>query len=300
MQRLVVVYNRHSSKYARVKSEVLDRLPTDTVHYQIDNTKQVDANAAALAKFLQPGDRIISAGGDGTATVCVNAIIASKHDGITLGVLPYGNFNDMARTFGRLRLRHLVGPEVRTTPAYALDLIADGHHVRYGMCYFTVGMFAESTRIFDRDTVRTAISTHRHSRPHAIKHLAAWYLQHRHDQFLPPEFRLGGRKQSYLTDYVAVNATSMAGVMRNRKPYYRGKTFLSETGNLGHWSGLLGVMIPSVAWQIPGRASRGDVLKFPQPATVEVQAEGEYFTLRDLHVLEVRKSARAINMITRR
>jgi hypothetical protein len=298
--RLLVVYNRHSSRYTEVRTTVLDRLPSGWAEYQIDNTEGVDPNSAALARLLRPGDRILSAGGDGTASVCVNAILAARQDGVSLGVMPYGNFNDMARTFGRLRLADFtLDQPPRTTPAYPLDLIVNSKHRRYGMCYFTLGMFAESTTIFDHDHIRAALRAGRHSRPRSIRYLADWYLQHRHDQFLPDTFRLNGRRVSGATDYVAVNATSMAGVMRDRHRYYGKRTFLSETGDLGHWLGLFGIVAPSVFWQIPGSASRGDVLEFSSPATVTAQSEGESIVLEQVTTIELKKSKQPINIITR-
>lgn len=300
MKRIVIVYNKHSSKYKRVEAEVLSRLPSGYSEYIVNNKKEVDANAEALSKLIQDGDRIVAAGGDGTATICVNAILATSAQDVSFGIVPYGNFNDMARTFGFMDILDIISPRASTVSARPLELSVNGKHFRYGMCYFTLGMFAESTKIFDQDEVRSKLRSRRFTRVHAIKHLAHWYTKHRHDLFLPAEFKLNGKSVKNATDYVAVNSATMASLMRNRRRSYSGKTFVSKTGNLGRWLGLVGTMAPSILWQIPGNNSERDTLEFAAPADLEVQAEGEYCTLKQVSTLEISKPDRTINVVTDR
>lgn len=300
MKRLVIVYNRNSSKSKHVEAEVLSKLPSDHTEFVVDNTKNVDGNAADLAKFVLPGDRIIAAGGDGTATICVNAILNSGIEDISFGIIPFGNFNDMARTFGFMNVSDMIKPDVATVSAYPLELLVDGEHFRYGMCYFTLGMFAESTKIFDQDKIRKQLRRRRCTRPRAFVFLANWYVKHRHDAFLPKMFKLNGCAIKNATDYVAVNSATMASMMRNRKRSFTKQTFVSKTGNLGRWRGLIGIMVPSVIWQIPGHSTKRDLLEFESQVDLEVQAEGEYFTLQQVSTLEVRKPTRTVNIITNR
>ena len=116
MKRLILVYNPRSSHYVQVKKDVVDRLRGlkgwMIGKYEVADT-DVDDNAKRLAKVLENGDLVIAAGGDGTANIAANGIMVSGCDGVRLGVLGYGNFNDMARTFGRPSLDEILNSEAR-------------------------------------------------------------------------------------------------------------------------------------------------------------------------------------------
>ncbi len=105
MQRILLIYNPSSSQYVRVKDEVISRA-SKIKGYMIGKfaikKAPFEENVKALKKVLQDGDIAIAAGGDATAAVAANAILESKKD-VTLGVLPYGNFNDLARTLGTMK-----------------------------------------------------------------------------------------------------------------------------------------------------------------------------------------------------
>ena len=110
MRRLIIVYNPHSSQYIHVKDEVFPDL-TKIKGYMVGKfaIKKIpfEDNLKALKQFLKNGDLVIAAGGDATAAVSANAILESGKD-VTLGVLPYGNFNDLARTLGTKTLSDIV------------------------------------------------------------------------------------------------------------------------------------------------------------------------------------------------
>jgi len=299
VKRLVIVFNGHSSKYARVKSEILDRIKIDWTGYEIDQSKDVDGNAVELAKFIKFGDRLISAGGDGTATICANAMIISGKSELELGALPYGNFNDMARCFKRLSLDDITSAEVKTVDAYPLDVSVDGKHRRYGVCYFTVGLLAESTEIFDHAKIRFKLQQKKNSISYSLRVLVAWYVRNYHRRFMPRAFKLNGRTIKNATDYAAMNCTSAAGVLRDRHHYYRGTQFLSATTNLKNIFRLIGFIGWSVIWQVPGCASEKDVIEFTKPARVEIQGEGEYFWVNVKRNITITKSQQPIKIITR-
>ena len=102
MQRLIAVYNPRSSRFSDVQKNVLDRLHAlqgfTMGKYAIAPT-HLDDNSSKLSKILRDKDLLLSAGGDATGVICANAILRSGKD-VTLSVLPYGNFNDLARTLG--------------------------------------------------------------------------------------------------------------------------------------------------------------------------------------------------------
>ena len=100
MRRIIIVYNPRSSKAMFVKDKVFGPLReikgVMIGKYEIQPT-DVDDNAKRLAEFLLDGDIVVTAGGDGTATIGLNGVILSEKI-VRFMALPYGNFNDMART----------------------------------------------------------------------------------------------------------------------------------------------------------------------------------------------------------
>ena len=100
MQRLLIVYNPRSSRFAEVSKDVIERSRELTGYiigkYEVAPTNLED-NINKLSKILKDDDLVLSAGGDATGIIAVNAILKSNKD-VRLAVLPYGNFNDLSRT----------------------------------------------------------------------------------------------------------------------------------------------------------------------------------------------------------
>ena len=65
------------------------------------------SNVKNLKAEIKDGDLCFALGGDATAAITANAILESNKDA-TLAVLPYGNFNDLARTLGTMKLSDFV------------------------------------------------------------------------------------------------------------------------------------------------------------------------------------------------
>jgi diacylglycerol kinase family enzyme len=306
MKRLMLIYNPRSSNYATVEREVLEK----TRHlkgwmigkFEIADTN-VDDNAARLARVLKDRDLVVAAGGDGTATIAMNAIMKSNHPNIRFAVLGYGNFNDMARSFGELTFDEALKSR-KSTPAYPLECRIDGKHFRYGMCYFTIGMFAAACAVFDVPEVRKKLRS-KHKKPviYSIFTLADWWRRHHKDRFLP-NFTLERPSSSPTTilgasDYVAINAPSMAKVLRGRKYFSESKNFRSVTGNLSKFLGLMRIILPAIFREVPGTMTSADTLLLKKPAKIMFQAEGEYKNILVNQKIEILKSTRPIQVVTK-
>lgn len=301
MKRLTLVYNPRSSRYQDVEREVIEKarhLKGWMVgKFEVSNTN-VDENASRLAKVLKDGDLVVAAGGDATATIALNGIMKSGYPEIRFGVVGFGNFNDMYRSFGKLKFEQIL--EQKTIKkAYPLECFVDGSHFRYGMCYFTVGMFAEACAVFDDPKVRKKLrSKRKKSVAFSILALAKWWIKHHKTEFLP-EFSIKGKLHKNKSDYVAVNAPSMAKVLRGRPFFLKSQIFRSTTGNLASFFGLMRIIIPSVLHQVPGDITKGDTLILEKPADVMIQAEGEYKRLAVQKTIEVKKSTRPVWAVTK-
>ena len=110
IKRIIIVCNPRSSQYAKVREEVL--APARKMQgymvgkYEVKKTS-LTQNVRALAKLLKDDDIVVSAGGDATAVIAMNAVMTTDAQA-SLAVLPYGNFNDLARTLGWRDLRRFL------------------------------------------------------------------------------------------------------------------------------------------------------------------------------------------------
>lgn len=316
MQRILIVYNPNSSQYIHVKNDFLSKLPklkSTTIGKFAIEKAAFEYNVSRLKTILKDGDIVISAGGDATAAICVNAILDSGKYA-TLGVLPYGNFNDLARTLGTMKKEDILDFINRTGDAlgliddradpchieklYPLDIIVDGKHWRYASSYVTIGMTAEAVELFDEPKFRKEMQKGRKSSWRSYLALAKWYFKNRHKKDFIPEFTLNGSPtKKHISDYCALSGRSMCRVMKGGDDYLKPKIFRSETCQLTSFPKLFVLMAKSILFRTPGTETTRDVLAFRQPATIELQAEGEYQVFRGVKKVEVKKPAKFINVI---
>lgn len=293
MQRLFIIYNPNSSQYIHVKKDILENI-SDFKGYTVGKIaiekSSFEDNVLRISKILKDGDIAISVGGDATAAITVNAIIKSGKD-VRLGVLPYGNFNDLARTLKTNNIKAILSSESSVKKFYPLEILVDGRHFRYATCYVTIGMTAEAVELFDNKEIRKDLKKGRKSSWRSYIYLAKWYFRNRHKKLFIPEFKLNGVLQHKKTsDYAAVNGSSMCRVMKGDNDYLMPKTFRSETDRLTNFWRLFKLMVASIIYRVPGSDTKGDILEFLQPATVELQAEGEYKVFKNIKKIEIKKT----------
>ena len=327
MQRIIIAYNPRSSKQAKIEKEVIRPLQK-MGGYQVGKFEVaralVDENAARLAAILQDGDLLITAGGDGTSTVGLNAAMIAKKD-VTLGVLGYGNFNDFSRTLGITSLEKLLfafenGSTMRLVP---LDAWLDGKHWRYAACYFTVGMFAESTAAFEEPEVRTklkkGIFKGGFSRfIFSIFTLAKWYFRNHIRAFLPKDIQLNdvpmnrmkmaqsGRvnevvvpEKKRVSDVMFVNGKTVAKIMRGGEYWMNPEEYFVSFGRLKGLMRLVGFMMQSIFRHLPGKVVKAETkIDFSGPEEFEIQAEGEYLRVKAKELI-VKKSEHGVKVVCR-
>ncbi|MBQ2695596.1 acylglycerol kinase family protein [Candidatus Saccharibacteria bacterium] len=316
MQRLIVVYNPNSSRFKDVQAEVLAYVKKIkglmVGKYEVVK-KGFEHNVEQVAKILRDGDLVIAGGGDATAAITMNGIMKSKKD-VIFGVLPYGNFNDLARTLKLSRVEDIFKVFLRFTEEdgqlqlqktqpnvkklYPLEIYVDGELWRYASCYVTMGMTAEAVEIFDNPKIRKGMQKGRKSSWRSYVQLAQWYFKNRHKKEFIPEFTLNGRAtKKGISDYCALSGASMCRVMKGGDDYLKPKVFRSENCRLINFWRLCRLMIKSILVRTPGAETTGDVLEFVKPATVELQAEGEYQVFKEIKKIEVKKAERFIRIV---
>lgn len=301
MQRIIVVYNPNSSRYSDVKEKVLERIRglsgCIVGKYEIKKTV-LEKNVENLASILKDGDLVISAGGDATGVIAANGVIRSGKDA-KLAVLPYGNFNDLACTLKTKTIDDVLGKKAKEKKLYPLEIIVDGEVFRYATCYVTIGMMAEAVYIYDQPEMRKKLKRSFGRNITSYTELIKWYFKNRHKKRFLPEFYLNGKKQDVrASDYVAVSGGAMARVMRGGTDYLDKKIFRREVGRLTSFWQLFKIMYKSILVRIPGEETTGDILEFVQPATVELQAEGEHRVFRNIRTIKIKKGEKCLKVIT--
>lgn len=298
MKRLLIIYNPNSSRFVDVEKEVLSKarlLKGYALGKFLIKKAPFDTNVATLKKILQNGDTVVAAGGDATAAVAANAIMESGK-AVIFSVLPYGNFNDLARTLGTKTLEDCI--RSAESSLYPLDIAIDGKHWRYATCYVTIGMTAEAVELFDEPNTRKKLQKGHKSSWRSYIYLMKWYFKNRHKKQFIPDFKLNGAlKHAKTSDYAAVNGRSMCRVMKGGYDYRVPQKFRSMTGRLTNFWRLFILMVKSILVRTPGRETVGDVIEFEDPATVELQAEGEYRVFKNIKKIEIRKSDKCLKVI---
>lgn len=302
MSRLVLIYNPNSSNYRRVKRDILDRKSELFQNYDLADyaIKQIgfENNVKNLAKEIKDGDTILSLGGDATAAITANAIMKSEKDA-TLAVLPYGNFNDLARTLGTMKLKDL---NLKSKPIllYPLEIYVDNKFWRYATCYVTIGMTAEAVELFDAPKFRKYMKKGHKSSWRSYLALAKWYFKNRHKKTFLSEFTINGKKTiKKASDYCALSGKSMCRVMKGGEDFKKPQVFRSKALKTISFPRLTALMAKSILVRTPGDETKGDKLEFKDKATVELQAEGEYQIFENIKTIEVRKSKKCLKVITK-
>ena len=316
-QRLIIAYNPMSSKHARIRQEVIlpaQKLAGYTVGKFEIKAAPVDENVEALAKILMDGDLLIAAGGDGTATVAINAAMRAKAK-ITIGVLGYGNFNDFARMVKSKSLQQIIRDfeDKKIQMLYPLEARIDGKLWRFSACYFTIGMFAESTEIFDAPKTRKSLRGGKKSLVYSVLTLAKWYFGNRKKDFLTRDIRMNGVpmnrmrvsrsgrmndvKGKHVSDVLFVNGKTVAKVMKGGEYWKNPEEFFVSFGRLRGIFRLCVFMLKSMFFKMPGHVEKNEVkINFLSPSEFEIQAEGEYTKVKAKE-LSVSKSGHGIEVV---
>lgn len=301
MNRLIVVYNPNSTNYKTVMKKVLAetrKLKGWSVGKFEVKKIEIRENIERLRKILKDGDLVVTAGGDGTAAVGLNAIMLAKKKA-TYAVLGFGNFNDVAATFRLKSLRQIIEKfeKGEVEKMWPIEILVDGRNWRYATGYFTAGMFAEATEIFNKRKIRTKLKRKKSTPIFSWFSLAKWYFLNRRKRKFLPRMKINGQEIRKATDYVAVNGRKMGGALRGGDWFLRKNEFRSFRGNMKNPFNLFLFMTKGIIHKVSGKETKKDVLEFLDPAEVEIHAEGEYEKLEGVKRIDVKKAERAVLIV---
>lgn len=297
-RRLVLVYNPNSSHFKKMEKKVLRpvrrRKDFELVEFQVKKVV-VERNVTALVKLLRRGDLVVSMGGDGTATMTLNAILKSGKERITFGVLGYGNFNDVAMTVGSASLDDIIDTvnvgEARE--AWPVECHLDGKLWRYGLGYFTVGMMAEACSTFEERKNRKELKRGNKSVVFSVWRLFRWWRKNRKKNFLPELFEVDGEEEKKKTDILVLNGRRMGKLIKGGLNVSRPDEMLFHIGKMRGWAGILGFMLRSMMFGMPSETRRKVEVVFDKKTEMIIQGEGE-FKRAKVKKIEFRKSRKAV------
>lgn len=303
MKRLIIVYNPRSARYAEVERKVI--LPSRKLkgwmvaRFEVEHGS-VETNAVRLAEIIRKGDLVLSAGGDGTATMVLNALMMADKRA-TMAVMGFGNFNDYVGTFGEMTLEEIVRrfEEGRMRDFYPVEIRLDGKHFRYFGMYCSVGLMAEATEVFERKKVRRKMGRVKNRLSYSGRKLAGWYLKNKwRKDFLPEKMTIGKKGVAKgTTDYVALNGERMAGILEPQGWGEQSERFWSGTMRNRSLFRMFGKFLRALEGGYPGSETSGDLLKLGRGSRVFLHAEGEGLWLERVKEIEIRKTGESVRVI---
>jgi hypothetical protein len=187
---------------------------------------------------------------------------------------------------------------------YPLECKINGKHWRFGMCYFTMGMFAEACAVFDAPKTRKTLRKGGRKTIYSLCTLVGWWFKNHRRKFLPESFHLGDSSEEFMeckkvSDYMAINGRSVAKIMRGSDLYLKGTNFLSMTGQMTKFTKLVPMMLRSVFKRVPGAESDYDCIVFPEATKVMIQAEGEYKMISGVRTVEIAKVGKPLLVVSK-
>ncbi|MBQ7802300.1 hypothetical protein IJ380_00305 [Candidatus Saccharibacteria bacterium] len=303
MKRLIIVYNPRSTRFPEVEREVISRARKlkgwVVLKFEVPE-ESVQKASEKLSGIIRKDDLVLSAGGDGTATMVLNAILKSEKRA-TMGAMGFGNFNDFSETLGNESFNKIIKrfEEGKFENFYPLEIKINEKFYGFSGMYFSVGMMAEATRIFEKKKNRKRIRKTKNRLQFVANRAFFWYLKNkRRKDFLPEGVKLNGEKLlKNTTDYLALNGREIASLIPAEGWTERKKVFWSGEMRNRNLFRALKIFVRALEEELPGGETTGDVLEFPVPATVFVHAEGEGGEVRNVKKIEVSKFERNIRVV---
>ena len=309
--RLIIVINPRSSGFSFISKKILKPVYASSlsegeiINFEIQPTNPLD-NAQKMAKILKNGDKILVAGGDGTAHIASNAVAFSGKK-VQVKYTGFGNFNDHACSFSantpQAAVRALEKGET-VSVLRPLEIFINGEFYRYAPLYATFGLTAEATEIFDLPKIRNRLKKIKNRN---LRHLlslteaAKFYFKNRKKHILKiTKIETDGEAfeiRDKITDVAFMNGPRMARVMRSKINKTDSENFGFTAMNSGDFRANIPFLVKGIFGHIPLKRVKNAKIEFKKPSKIALQIEGEVYRIINVETLEVRISKEKIEVL---
>ena len=300
-ESIVLITNPNSTRSATVEQAVTQPLQAYVDEHSLDFThiqtkfRSAEDNVKDLMDRLPDEAHVLSAAGDGTAEQLVNAALRSEKD-LTLGLLPYGNFNDMASAHMDKKQTVLDVLHAPTTELRPMTVAVNGEYWRHAPAYVTLGLTARIAAGFDSPESRKVMKAA--SRPErVVRRLSQAVSDYfRYSQQALPAFRINdGEVVTDSTDVAASNNEVAAGMIRAQDTYYGDPYFGARADlNMGNIFEAASFGALSLAGHSPLERTEALRLSFEKASDIPIQTGGEFQQLHNVHEIFVYKNPKDI------
>lgn len=276
--RLVVVCNPNSTDARHVQKEVLAPLAEAGIPYETFITRHTATanNIDDLATIVSDGDYIISAAGDSTAMQLANAALRSQRD-VTIGFLPYGNFNDAASAHVRAQDTILDLIKAPSIDMQTLSVSLDDVYWRDAVSHATLGWTAVAASEFSERPSRNRLKKTPQSLKlsHSLLQLTGNYIRHG-NKYLPP-FSTNNEPavRHKTTDIIAINSPRIAGIVRSPHIYYDDGSFGYTEVSVANMFYDAYFAIRAISGNTPLRSQQSVDVEFTSSTFIPIQLDGE-------------------------
>jgi len=303
--RTVLVYNQQSSGYGKVLWDIVDPVKNmvkgELVEYSLESgVESFGKNVNNIAKIIQENDLVIVAGGDGTASIVANAVLQKNAKGVRLAVFGYGNFNDFQSNFGLKKrdLKRIINGKAEKITVRPIEVSLNGKFWRFATLYFTAGLLAKSTKVFEIPKIRRAIS--RKSKIprlfYSLFMLAMWFCHEVHRKRRRNFFKVNGSKET-VTDFGAMNGRRMARVLRNNKCRFDSGKLNVFSLKLSNIIGAGFFVLRSMTIGVKTKPEDEAVWDLGKDTKLWLQTEGEGMEKSEIYSIQAKKSEKTIDFV---
>jgi len=201
--RAVILLNDAAGRGSARKRHDLIRALAAGAGVEVRGAETAEAMEAQARLAAVTFERVIAAGGDGTAHCVLNGLVGT---GAALGIIPAGSGNDLAINLGIPRDVRAAAAFALTAPARSIDLCRIEPHSRYFACIASFGIDSHANSVANQ-----------HRGPFRGTALYVWSLLVALAQFQPPEVVVthdGGEYRGRIMLLAAANAASYGGGLR--------------------------------------------------------------------------------------
>jgi diacylglycerol kinase family enzyme len=298
---LFVVTNPNSTNANSVEADVLRSLVDHDISYTHIDTRfrTAEDNIADLTERISDDAIVISAAGDGTAEQL--AAVALQKQGVALGILPYGNFNDTALSHMNTdqTVLDFLACDVPTVERKPISIEVNGEHLTDSFSYATFGLTAVIAAGFRDEASRERLRSAKQSRRRFMSLKQAGFDYLRYSRKIP-RFAVNGEKvRKNRRDLAFSNNPTVAGLLRFEDTYFDKDYFGARTNlNMKGLNDIITFGVPSLFGYGPLDKAEALRIQFETVADqLPFQSGGEYQEIDTESIFVYKDAAKKVSYL---